>query len=95
MIAGWTPSEDLSRFLAAGAPPVLISFGSMASADEEGLAALGLEAARLSGMRVILVSEWPGFSATPRKIPRLQQKKRVCGAKIKKSQKSMYSGFLG
>ena len=79
MLAGWTPSEELSRFLAAGSPPVLISFGSMASADEEGLAALGLEAARLSGVRVVLVSQWPGFSAIPRKTPRLQHKKRVCG----------------
>jgi hypothetical protein len=67
----------------------------MASADEEGLAALGLEAARLSGMRVILVSEWPGFSATPRKIPRLQQKKRVCGAKKKKRKSQCTVAFYG
>ncbi|EKX52738.1 hypothetical protein GUITHDRAFT_161273 [Guillardia theta CCMP2712] len=79
VLPGWTPSDDLSRFLAAGPPPVLISFGSMTCADEEGLAAIGLEAARLAGIRVILVSEWPGFTANPRKVPRLHQKKRICG----------------
>eukprot|EP00287_Rhodomonas_sp_CCMP768_P014899 CAMPEP_0196759310 /NCGR_PEP_ID=MMETSP1091-20130531/104635_1 /TAXON_ID=302021 /ORGANISM="Rhodomonas sp., Strain CCMP768" /LENGTH=640 /DNA_ID=CAMNT_0042108157 /DNA_START=23 /DNA_END=1945 /DNA_ORIENTATION=- len=87
MLAGWTPSDELSRFLAAGPPPVLISFGSMASAEEEGLAALGLEAARLAGMRVILVSEWGGFTSTPRKVPRIQQKKRICGVVTGTNQK--------
>ena len=56
-----------------------MSFGSMAAADEEGLAAVALEAARLAGIRVLLVSEWSGFAAVPRKAPRLQQKKRICG----------------
>jgi len=51
----------------------------MGCADDEGLAAMGLEAARLAGCRVILVSEWPGFTQVPRKAPRLQQKKRICG----------------
>mmetsp|Transcript_25792 Transcript_25792/g.61186 ORF Transcript_25792/g.61186 Transcript_25792/m.61186 type:complete len:640 (-) Transcript_25792:150-2069(-) len=94
MLAGWTPSDQLSRFLAAGPPPVLISFGSMASAEEEGLAALGLEAARLAGMRVILVSEWSGFTATPRKVPRLQQKKRICGVVTGTNQKDGPGGDL-
>mmetsp|Transcript_4731 Transcript_4731/g.9366 ORF Transcript_4731/g.9366 Transcript_4731/m.9366 type:complete len:639 (+) Transcript_4731:47-1963(+) len=77
--AGWTPTDELTRFVEAGSPPVFIGFGAMACADHEGLAAIAMEAARLTGVRIIIQSEWDGFSCVPLKMPRVQSKKRVCG----------------
>mmetsp|Transcript_13539 Transcript_13539/g.33165 ORF Transcript_13539/g.33165 Transcript_13539/m.33165 type:complete len:636 (+) Transcript_13539:85-1992(+) len=77
--AGWTPTDELQSFLSGGAPPVFIGWGSMGSADAEGLAAVALEAARLTGVRAVIQSDWQGFAGVPLRMPRLQSKKRVCG----------------
>jgi len=76
---GWSAPDNVTRFLAAGNPPVFVGFGSMGNADEEGLAAVALEAARLTGVRMVLQSEWEGFRGASAKMPRLHHKKRVCG----------------
>jgi sterol 3beta-glucosyltransferase len=56
----WQPSAALLDFLNAGAPPVCIGFGSMTGRNPEQTSAIVLEAIKLSGQRVILLSGWAG-----------------------------------
>jgi UDP:flavonoid glycosyltransferase YjiC (YdhE family) len=51
---GWQPPDDLRRFLAAGKPPVFVSFGSMPLRHPEKVTATVLEALKQSGKRGIL-----------------------------------------
>ncbi|MQA05183.1 MAG: glycosyltransferase [Streptosporangiales bacterium] len=51
----WSPPADLVRFLDAGEPPVVITFGSMASWDPTRLARVASEALARSGRRGVLV----------------------------------------
>ncbi len=60
---GWTPPAELSAFLAAGAPPVCVGFGSMVGDDPAGLAETVLAAVRRVGARAILLSGWGGLAA--------------------------------
>ena len=57
---GWQPPDDLLRFLDDGPPPVFAGFGSMPLPDAERVTDLILEAARLSGQRVIVHAGWGG-----------------------------------
>jgi sterol 3beta-glucosyltransferase len=50
----WDPPAELSRFLAAGAPPVFIGFGSMPSADPSADIRLMIRAARQAGRRAVI-----------------------------------------
>jgi sterol 3beta-glucosyltransferase len=59
--ANWQPSAELNAFLAAGAPPVAIGFGSMAGRKPEQLARLSLEALAKSGQRGLLLTGWGGL----------------------------------
>ncbi|HEY8306112.1 MAG TPA: glycosyltransferase [Lapillicoccus sp.] len=61
----WTPSPELLDFLAAGDPPVLLGFGSMAAGtgDAERLAQLAVTALRAVGARGILQAGWSGLAA--------------------------------
>ena len=61
----WTPSEELVDFLAAGDPPVLLGFGSMAAGtgDAERLAEVAVTALRDVGVRGILQAGWSGLEA--------------------------------
>lgn len=52
------PPPELVRFLDAGAPPVLISFGSAVLADPVGFTRAAVEAAKVSGARVVLQEGW-------------------------------------
>lgn len=61
--AAWRPSPELEAFLAGGAPPVYVGFGSMAGRDPGRLAALVLEALARSGRRGVLLTGWGGLSA--------------------------------
>ncbi len=54
----WSPPDALGQFLAAGPPPILVSFGSMAVRDPQRLTTLVLQAAQLAGQRLILQSGW-------------------------------------
>jgi sterol 3beta-glucosyltransferase len=60
---GWQPSPDLEAFLADGAPPVYIGFGSMADREPEQAARIVIEALQRSGQRGILASGWAGLKA--------------------------------
>jgi sterol 3beta-glucosyltransferase len=60
--ADWTPPATLSKFLANGAPPVYIGFGSMGSRNPAETADLVLAALDRAGQRGILVSGWGGLS---------------------------------
>jgi sterol 3beta-glucosyltransferase len=60
--ADWTPPATLSQFIASGAPPVYIGFGSMGSRNPAETADLVLAALDRSGQRGILVSGWGGLS---------------------------------
>lgn len=57
----WTPPDNLVQFLAAGPPPILVSFGSMAVRDPRRLTALVVQAAQLAGQRLIVQSGWAGL----------------------------------
>ena len=61
----WTPSPELEAFLAAGGPPVLLGFGSMAAGtgDAERLADVAVTALRSVGVRGILQAGWSGLAA--------------------------------
>jgi sterol 3beta-glucosyltransferase len=59
----WNPPADLAAFLEAGAPPVYIGFGSMASRDPQQTTELVLDAVKQAGVRAVLASGWGGLSA--------------------------------
>lgn len=59
----WQPSPELEAFLAGGAPPIYVGFGSMAGRHPQRLAALVLEALARSGQRGVLLTGWGGLSA--------------------------------
>ncbi|MEV8444143.1 glycosyltransferase [Actinosynnema sp. NPDC051121] len=54
--------DGLEAFLDAGAPPVYVGFGSMASHAPEGIAKAAIEAARAQGRRVVLARGWAGLA---------------------------------
>ncbi|MFI7005162.1 glycosyltransferase [Streptomyces sp. NPDC050145] len=55
--------QQVEDFLAAGPPPVLVTFGSMAAGEGERLSALAVEALRGAGLRGILQSGAAGLAA--------------------------------
>jgi UDP:flavonoid glycosyltransferase YjiC (YdhE family) len=64
----WEMPEDLSVFLNDGTPPVYLTFGSLTPFMLEANTRLFIEAARLSGQRAIIQSDWnncSGFSHDP------------------------------
>lgn len=58
---GFAPSPELAAFLAAGAPPVYVGFGSMSSKDPKASARLVLDAVMRTGRRAILHRGWGGL----------------------------------
>ncbi|WP_252446110.1 glycosyltransferase [Pseudonocardia humida] len=58
---------ELAAFLAAGEPPVLVGFGSMAGPDPAGTAAVVLAAVAGLGVRAILATGWGGLR--PDRLP--------------------------
>ena len=63
----WRPDEELQRFLAGGAPPVYVGFGSMSSDAEEDLTGIVFNALRRCGLRGVLATGWGGL--TPAQLP--------------------------
>jgi sterol 3beta-glucosyltransferase len=59
--AAWMPPTDLVDFLAGGAPPVYIGFGSMASRNPREAADIALAALAKSGQRGVVASGWGGM----------------------------------
>jgi len=58
----YDPPVDLSRFLAAGEPPVYLGFGSMPSKNPEDLTNTVLAALGQTGQRAILSTGWGGLT---------------------------------
>lgn len=52
---GWSPPEGLARFLADGAPPVVVTFGSMTVWDPAWLAETAVDALARTGKRGVFV----------------------------------------
>lgn len=61
----WTPQEDLVEFIAAGAPPIYVGFGSMGGFDTGRLLAAVIDA--VAGRRAIFYPGWSGIAST--KLP--------------------------
>ncbi len=61
--ADWKPDEELVKFLNQGAPPVVITMGSMVMFDGEKLAADIARALKQCGQRGIVVGGWSGLSS--------------------------------
>lgn len=59
----WTPSSDLTEFLAAGEPPVYVGFGSMPDSKPEATTRLILAAVKRAGKRAILLTGWAGLGS--------------------------------
>ncbi len=59
----WQPSPALAAFLAQGAPPVYLGFGSMSNRDPQATTGLMIEALKQSGQRGIIHSGWAGLHA--------------------------------
>lgn len=57
----WRPDEELEVFLAAGEPPVVVSFSSLAVADPGEMTRQIVEAVRRAGRRAVLQSGWSGL----------------------------------
>jgi sterol 3beta-glucosyltransferase len=57
----YEPDDDLARFIAAGPPPVVVSFGSMLHRSPERLVTLVIDALRQIGARAIVQRGWTGF----------------------------------
>ncbi|MBL8958452.1 MAG: glycosyltransferase family 1 protein [Gemmatimonadetes bacterium] len=54
-------NDVLRAFLASGAPPVYIGFGSMSGVDPAATTALVVEAVRLAGVRAVFAAGWGGL----------------------------------
>ena len=59
---GWQPPADLVDFLAAGPPPVLVSFGSMAAGHGERVSRVARDALRRAGVRGVVQAGLAGLS---------------------------------
>ncbi len=59
--ADWAPPAALERFLAAGAPPVYIGFGSMASVDPDRMGRIVLGAVQQAGVRAVVARGGDGL----------------------------------
>lgn len=72
IVGNWWPQHDpderlparVEDFLAAGPPPVLIGFGSMAAGEGERLSELAVAALRRAGLRGVLQSGRAGLAAS-------------------------------
>ncbi len=58
---GWQPPSRLVKFLAAGEPPVVVGFGSMADCEAERTTAIVLDALDKAHVRGILLGGWAGL----------------------------------
>lgn len=57
----WHPSDALREFLATGAKPVYIGFGSMVSSNAKAFTQTVLDAVKKSGLRAVLATGWGGL----------------------------------
>jgi sterol 3beta-glucosyltransferase len=57
----WQPNESLSKFLEAGEPPVVVTFGSITYEDTDGLTEVVLEAINSANCRAVIQYGWTGL----------------------------------
>jgi hypothetical protein len=62
-------SEDLLSWLAAGPPPVFFGFGSMPVLEPEKVIGAVAEAARLTGLRILIGAGWSDLSGLAASLP--------------------------
>lgn len=58
----WQPDAALTEFIAAGGPPVVVTFGSMTHEDPDALTDLLLAAIDQAGCRAIIQQGWSGLA---------------------------------
>jgi len=61
-IAKFEPSAELHAFLAAGAPPVYLGWGSMVAGTSEQISRFAVEAAMGAGVRAVVLGGWAALS---------------------------------
>lgn len=61
---GWTPPDDLVRFLAAGPPPVFVGFGSTNPGNAEQLSRTVVTALRQAGHRGVIQAGWADLATS-------------------------------
>ncbi len=59
----WQPSADLAAFIADGAPPLYVGFGSISGSDPAKSTRTILEALAQTGQRAILATGWGGLQS--------------------------------
>jgi sterol 3beta-glucosyltransferase len=59
--SGWTPPDDLVRFLAEGQAPVYVGFGSMVAENAEGFTRTVIDGIQQAGVRAVLATGWGGL----------------------------------
>ena len=59
--SGYSAPPDLVDFLSQGPPPVCVGFGSMGTESPETISALVVGAARIAGVRLVLLAGWAGL----------------------------------
>lgn len=59
----YTPADDLTAFLAAGAPPIYIGFGSIIVDDPNAMTKLIFDAVKKTNHRALVSKGWGGFGA--------------------------------
>lgn len=57
----WTPPPILEAFIHSDDPPVYVGFGSLIDSSTEGLSQMIVDAARMAGKRLLLLSGWAGL----------------------------------
>ena len=65
----YNPPPDLAAFLAGGAPPVYVGFGSIVLDDPNTMTELIFDAVKKTGQRALISKGWGGFGADELGIP--------------------------
>jgi UDP:flavonoid glycosyltransferase YjiC (YdhE family) len=60
--ASWRPPPDVERFMGEGAPPVVLTFGSLPVDDAPRIVSLHRQAAREAGLRLLVQRGWGNLS---------------------------------
>jgi len=60
----WTPPAELRAFVEDGAPPIVVTFGSMHGLDARALTDTVVAAVRSTGRRAVLQAGWGGLGST-------------------------------
>ena len=62
-LASFQPTDELKAFLAAGSKPVYLGWGSMVAGSAEKMATFAVEAAKVAGVRAVVLGGWAALSS--------------------------------